>query len=230
MSTTQPPSEDRRRSVRISPKGSVVLLAGEHVEHGRIANISSGGLLAITTGRAPELPPGGQVEVELRLDAASSEWLRFAGHVLRIDGCAIAVALETDSKPFLRLMEAGLRASGAHDGVRTVVLVDATAARRDTIAAAFRASGCDVLAVATPLEAIVRLGELQFEPELIAIADSLPSSISDDLRSFVAREHPQAKLVTIGDDLPAPRGAARWLSSADPDGDLLARIRELLDR
>jgi hypothetical protein len=230
MSTTQRPSDERRRSVRISPKGSVVLIAGEHVERGRIANLSSGGLLAITTERAPELPPGARVEVELRLDAASSEWLRFAGHVLRIDGWAIAIALETDSTPFMQLMESSVSASGAHDRVRTVVLVDASPERRGPIAAAFRASGCDVLEVATPLEAIVRLGELEFEPELIAIADSLPSDVADDLRVFVEREHPQAKLLTIGDDRRAPPRTTRWLSSADPHGDLLARIRALLGR
>jgi hypothetical protein len=222
MTSTQQPPDERRPSVRISPKGSVVLCAGEHVERGRIASISGGGLLAITSGHAPGLSPGTPVAVELRLDAASSEWLRFAGHVLRIDGRSIGIALETGSKAFTRLVEDGLSASGADDGVRTVVLVDATPERRGPVADAFRACGCNVLEVATPLEAIVRLGELRFEPELIAIADSLPSAISDDLRIFVEREHPQAKLVTIGDDILSPRGSARWLSSADPHGDLLA--------
>jgi hypothetical protein len=159
---------------------------------------------------------------------ASSEWLQLSGRVVRIDGCALALALATDTEPFMRLMDGNLSASGVHQRVRSVVLIDATPDRRELIAEAFRASGCVVFEIATPLEAVVRLGESQFEPELIAIADSLPSSISEELRGFVEREHPQAKLVTIGDDLLAPSGSARWVSSAGSRGDLLAQIRELL--
>lgn len=220
---------ERRRTQRISPKGSVILFAGEQVEHGRVANISSGGLLAITTEGPPELRPGTEVELELRLDAASSEWLKLAGRVVRIDGASIAIEIET-SEPFVRTMEDSVSASGVHQRVESVVLIDATAERREPIAEAFRAAGCDVLEVSTPLEAIVRLGESRFEPDLIAIADSVPSSISDDLRVFVKREHPDARLVTIGDDVLAPPGSARWLSSSGRPGELIARIRELLSR
>jgi hypothetical protein len=226
-STSQRPFVERRRSPRISPKGSVVLFAGELEEHGRLGNISSSGLLAITENLSA-IPLGSEVGIELRLDIASSEWLQLSGRVVRIDGCALALVLATDTEPFLRLMDGNLSASGVHQRVRSVVLIDATPERRELIAEAFRASGCAVLEIATPLEAIVRLGELQFEPDLVAIADSLPSSISDELRGFVEREHPEAKLVTVGDGLLAPSGSARWMSSSSSQGDLLARIRELL--
>jgi hypothetical protein len=226
---TQTPYVERRRFARISPKGSVVLFAGEYVERGRVANISSGGLLAITA-ESSEIPLGTEVEVELRLDLARSEWLRFIGHVLRIDGCSIVLTLPTDSEPLARLMETSMIASGEYQRVRTAVLIDASAERRGAIAGAFQAAGCAVLAVSTPLEAIVRLGESQFDPELIVIADSQPSSISDDLRVFVEREHPHAKLVTISDDISAPPGSIHWLSSSNLHGDLIARIRDLLDR
>jgi hypothetical protein len=148
--------------------------------------------------------------------------------VSRIDGDEIAISFADGSEPFAQLMEDSVHASGEHKLVWTVVLIDATTDRRARIAKAFRASGCAVLEVATPLEAIVRLGESRFEPEIIAIADSLPGAVSDDLRKFVEREHPRAKLVTIGDDLFAPPGSARWLSSSDPPGPLLARIHKLL--
>lgn len=221
---------ERRRSVRISPKGSVVVLAGEHVEPGRVVNISSGGMLAITAGRPPKLSLGAEVEIELRLDAGRSEWLRLAGRVLRIDGRALAVAFADGSEPFSQLMSASVSASGEHQLAWSVVLIDAAAERRGRLAEAFRAAGCVVVEVSTPLEAIVRLGESPFEPELVAIGDSLPSSVSDDLRSFIEREHPRAKLVTIGDDVIAPPGPSRWLSASDEDGDLPARIREILRR
>lgn len=227
MSTIQTTFAERRRSTRISPKGSVVLFAGERAEHGRIANISIGGLLAITED-ASAIPLSSEIEIELRFDTAGSEWLRLTGRVLRSDGCAIAVALDDHPEPFVRLMRDVSSASGEFQRVRPIVLIDATPERRELMAEAFRACGCAVLAVSTPLEAIVRLGESQFEPELIAIADSSPSTVSDDLRSFVEREHPGAKLVTIGDDILAPPASARWLSSSNSYGHLLARIRGFL--
>jgi hypothetical protein len=229
VSTIQKSQVERRRSVRISPKGTVILFAGEHVEHGRIANLSGGGLLATTDGSPPEALLDARVDLELRLDAATSEWLRLTGRVTRVGAHEIALALEP-SEPFVQLMEGSSSASGEHRRVRAVVLVDATPERRATIANGFRAAGCAVLEVSTPLEAIVRLGESQFEPDLIAIADSLPSSTSDDLRRFVEREHPHAKLVTVGDDLLEPPGLTHWLSSENPRDDLVARIQDLLDR
>ncbi len=197
------------------------------MEHGRVVNISSGGLLAITE-TLTELPLGSEVGIALRLDTPGSAWLPLTGRVLRTAGCSVALALATDTEPFVRLMEDSLSASGMHQRVRPVVLIDATPERRELIAEAFRASGCAVLEASTPLEAIVRLGESQFEPELIAIADSSPNSTSEDLRCFVEREHPHATLVIIADDTLAPAGSTRWLSSSSSHDELLARIRELL--
>ena len=218
---------ERRRSVRISPKGSVVLSAGEYLERGRIGNISSSGLMAITPEQPPEDLLGAEVGIELRLDAATSEWLWLSGHVTRIGAHEIAIALES-SEPFVRLMEDSASASNVHMRVPTVVLVDANPERRGALADAFRAAGCGILEVSTPLEAIVRLGESPFEPDLIAIADSLPSSTSVDLRHFVEREHPHATLVTIGDDVLEPPGLAHWLSTLSPQNARLARIRDLV--
>ena len=48
------------------------------------------------------------------------------------------------------------------------------------------------------------------------------------MRTFVERDHPNAKLITIGDDVLQPDGLANWLSSANPDADLPARVREAL--
>jgi hypothetical protein len=208
---------ERRRSVRISPKGTIVLLAGEHVERGRVANISSGGLLAVTADRPPAALLDSEVGIELRLDAASSEWLQLTGRVLRIDGHEVAIELARAPEPFERLVEQSSSASTEHRRMRTVVLIDTSPERTGPLAEAFRAAGCVVLAVSTPLEAIVRLGESQFEPDLIAIAGSVPSPTSDELRRFAEREHPSAKLVTLGgDDL------------AGSMDDMIARIRGLL--
>ncbi len=228
MSTIQKLHLERRRSIRIAPKGSVVVSAGAHVEHARIVNICTGGFLAVTAEPPPEALRGVEVDVELRLDAAVSGWLRLTGRVVRVGADAIAVQLEGTSEPFVQLMAESSVASAVHHRVRTVVLVDAAPERRRAMADAFRAAGCAVLEVAMPLEAVVRLGESPFEPDLIAIADSLPSGTADELRRFVAREHPGAKLATVGDDLVPPPDGAALLSSSSPRDELIARIRELL--
>jgi hypothetical protein len=219
---------ERRRSVRICPKGTVVVLAGEHVERGRLVNLSSGGLLAIAAERPPPALLDTEVDIELRLDVPSSEWVQLTGRVLRIEGRAIAIALEGAPEPYARLVEDSASASDEHRRLRTVVVIDAIPERSGPIAEAFRAAGCAVLEVSTPLEAIVRLGESPFEPDLIAIADSAPSPTSDELRRFVEREHPRAKLVTIGEDVLAPSEPAPRLSSAGSQAELIARVRALL--
>ncbi len=203
-------------------------MAEGHTLRGRIANVGSGGVLATTASTTPSAVLDSKVDIELRLDGQDSEWLRLSGRVVRIGTETIALAFDMVPPAFVALISDSSHASDGHGRMLAVVLVDETVERRVAMAEAFRAAGCTVVDVATPLEAIVRLGELQFEPDLIAVADSLPSSTADELRRFVDREHPRAKLVTIGDDLTEPDGIAHWLSSANPDDDRAARIRRLL--
>ena len=224
------PIEERRTSPRIRPKGTMVLLVGEHVHHGRIANLGKGGALIETTVTAPERILGRPAAIELRLDGGLREWVRVNGRVVRITAGTVAITFDGIPADLAQLIDDSAQASHANARVLSVVLLDATATRRDVMAEVFRAAGCRVLEVSTPLEAIVRLGESHFEPDLIAVADSLPASTSDELRRFVEREHPRAKLVTIGDDLVEPTGIAHWLSSADPDSDLAARVRRVILR
>ena len=195
---------------------------------GRIVNLSRGGVAAITTSAAPERLLGGSASLDLRLDGRDSSWHDLRGRIVRLDGTAIAIALDAVPVGFASAIDEIVTASHCHRRVLSIVLVDATSARRDDMAEAFRAAGCAVIEVSTPLEAIVRLGESHFEPDLIAIADSLPATISEELRRFVDAEHPRAKLVTIGDGASAPLGLAHWLSAANPAGDLATRIRTVL--
>jgi hypothetical protein len=207
-----------------------MLQVGEHAHRGRLANLGIGGLLASTTVTVPERLLSRAVEIEIRLDTRVSEWLQMRGRILRIELACVAIAFDQVPANVVRMIDEMSTASHASRRVVSVVLVDATASRRDPIAEAFRAVGCTVLEVTTPLEAIVTLGEARFEPDLIAIADSLPTGTSTELREFVEREHPRTKLVTIGDTLIEPEGIANWLSSADPGSDLAARVRQLLGR
>lgn len=224
------PTGERRRHVRIEPKGTVILLDDDFPHGGRIANLSSGGLLASTILKAPECLLAREIQMRLRLDGQLAEWLPVTGRVTRIATDSIAIAFDQLPEALVRMIDQMSGQSRAHARVMSVVLVDADAIRRSLMASVFRAVGCTVVETSTPLEVIVRLGESSFEPDLIAVADSMPSTVADDLRRFVERDHPQAKLVTIGNDAIEPSGIAHWLTSADPDSDLAARVRQVLMR
>jgi hypothetical protein len=221
---------ERRKSHRVSPKGTVSIRAADYDVRGRVGNLSTGGMTAVTLATAPDRLVGAAVELELRLDMQQSAWLRLSGRILRIGSTTIAIAFDTVPDSFGQVVEESLSASHGRRRVLSLVLVDGTETRRLAMAEAFRAAGCAVVDVSTPLEAIVRLGEFHFEPDIIAVADSLPSTIAAEMRHFVDAEHPRAKLVTIGDDAIEPAGLAHWLSSLNPDDDLAARIRGVLTR
>ena len=220
---------DRRRHPRIEPKGAVAIHALGNAHRGRLANISVGGLYVATDAPLPEGLLGHVVELELRFDGALAAWQRLTGRISRIahDGAAIVFAAPT--APALLLVLDGLTtASHASARVISVVLIDADPPRRAAIAAGFRAAGCRVLEVATQLEAIVRLGESHFEPDIVAVANTQPVTASDQMRAFVEAYHPSSMLVTIGPELLDPAGLANWLSETTATADLPARIRELL--
>jgi len=221
---------ERRRHPRIAPKGTVIVTSAEHTQRGRISNLGQGGLLVATTVTAPSKLLGRAVEMEIRLDGQSAEWLRASGRILRITNDAIAILFDRVPPSLVRMIDEMASASRTHLRTLSAVVVDADPARRATMVEGFRAAGCRVVETSTPLEAIVKLGELSFEPDLIAIGNSAPGVVADDLRRFVESHHPRAKLVTIGDDSVEPAGIAYWLSSADPDADLVTRVCQILGR
>jgi CheY-like chemotaxis protein len=221
---------ERRKFARVTLKGSVVVYSGEHIQHGRVFNLSEGGLFATTAVTAPLRMLRRNLDLSLRLDAAASEWISAKGQIVRIAAERFAIAFDTAPIALARLVQGMLQDANSRDRVLSVILVDDQTGRRDLIAEAFRSVGCTVIATTTPLEAIVRLGECKFEPDVIAVADSLAAEDATHMRQFVELNHRSSKLVSITDDLTAPDGMLHWLSSADPDGDLGRRIREVLFR
>jgi len=221
---------ERRRHTRICPKGTSFLRVDGYALHGRIANLGEGGMLVITDVDAPERLLGSLTGVEVRLDGGFAQWLQATGRIVRITGADVAIAFDTLSGELRAMLDELTTASRARIRVLSVVLIDADAERRSAMTAGFRATGCGVIEAATPLEAIVRLGESSFEPDVIAIADSDPSPAADQMRGFVERNHPNAKLVAIGDSVLGPDGIVHWLSSTGSASDLPDRIREVLVR
>lgn len=221
---------ERRRHIRIAPKGTAVVQAAGHAQRGRIANLSEGGMFVATSVTAPDRLLARTAELEIRLDGMRAEWLHAVGRIIRIGADGVAVAFDSLPAALLRLIDEMSTASRARLRVISVVLVDVDPERRAAMANGFRSTGCFVIEASTPLEALVRLGESSFEPDLIAVADSIPSTVAGELRAFIDREHPRAKLVTISDDVAEPDGVGHWLSSVDPSSDLPNRVREVLGR
>jgi hypothetical protein len=223
------PEPDRRRHVRIEPKGSVSIHAAGDVVAARLVNIGAGGVYLATDVAASDRLLGSVVELELRFDGALSAWQWITGRVSRLDAKGLAVVFDAPTGPvLLDMIDELATASHASKRVLSVVLIDADKMRRTAIAAGFRAAGCEVVDVGTQLDAVVRLGESHFEPDIIAVANSQPTTNADEMRTFIRRDHSRAMLVAIGPELLDPTGRANWLSSSTSAADLPARIRELI--
>ena len=224
MTERQP---ERRKHERIAAKGTLVTLGPEQSQRGRIANISLGGVYVVTKVAMPDRMLARQIDFEMRLDAGNAEWMRASGRVARLRPNGVAIAFDALSGPLRRVIEDITSSAHARARILAVVLVDSNEKRRSTMATGFRTAGCHVIEASQPLEAIVRLGESSFEPDVVAIADSHGSD-AEDMRRFVEAYHPTARLIAIGDEVLQPDGLAHWLSSNDPQDDLAARVRGAL--
>lgn len=229
MSQSSGREPDRRQHARIEPKGTVTIHTLGNAHRARLVNIGVGGMYVATDVSLPDRLLGRIVDLELRFDGALAAWQRLTGRVSRIAAGGAAITFAAPTAPALLLLIDGLTtASHASARVISVVLIDADPPRRASIAAGFRAAGCQVLEVATQLEAVVRLGESHFEPDIVAVANTQPTTAADEMRAFVEHYHPTSMLVTIGPELLDPAGLANWLSAATTTADLPGRIRELL--
>lgn len=217
---------DRRRHVRIAPNGSVVLRGRGTEQLGRIANLSEAAVFVRLPTTAWQR--AGAVELELRLDAASGAWLHIPGQIVRGSRDGVAVTFDECPEELRSTIRGLVSISEARARAMALVLVDSHEGRRAATAAGFRNAGCTVVEAATPLEAIVRLGEAAFEPDVIAVAASQPSSTADELRRFLLRAHPDARVVVLADDVLEPDGIARWLSVDNHEADLGRGVRDAL--
>ncbi|CAN5818435.1 hypothetical protein BH11MYX2_BH11MYX2_31520 [soil metagenome] len=212
----------------MTAKGAIVLHAGMRAMRGRLTNLSAGGLwMGMSIGPSADLLAR-PVKLELRLDGGLAEWLPLEGKVVRLHADGLALNFTSPSELVIETIGRLTSQSQANLRVLTVVLIDSDTDRRSAMVQGFRGAGCIIIEGGTPLEAIVRLGETSFEPDLIAIADSYNAVDAGAMREFVRRNHPHAKLITIGDELFAPDGVANWLSSDNPDADLSKRIRDVI--
>jgi hypothetical protein len=229
MHWTETPRE-RRRTMRVRSKGSVRFCHDAQPIRGRIIDLGIGGVSLRTELQVGlGLYIGEPVRLEVRLDARSKHF-PIDGRVLRSLAATNVIALGFEGVPsdFEDCIHDELVAAGKHDALPHMILVDIAATRRHAFASAFRTAGCHVTEVSTPLEAIARLGRLRFEPGVIAIADSVPESTAEDLRTFLGREHPEAHMIAIGSSNRNRSLGGSWLSWADARDDLDLRVGRVI--
>jgi hypothetical protein len=217
-----------RTAMRVRSKGSIRIHCGNRVIPGRLVDLAVGGVRVRT-----ELPIGliGElVRVDLRLDAGASKHFALLGRVLRVSipTRSMAIGFEAVPDDFEDCVQDELLAAVEHDVLPHMILVDTADGRRNKIASAFRNAGCHVTEASTPLEAIAYLGGSRFELGLIAIADTVPEAVAEQLREFLLDEHPGAHMVSIGRSAAHRDPAGSWLCSTNGRGDLQTRVGRVM--
>lgn len=220
-----------RTAMRVRSKASIRIHCGTRVIRARVVDLAVGGVCVRT-----DLPfglvglIGGLVRVDLRLDTCASRQFALLGRVLRVSLPTRSIAIGFDAVPedFEDFVQDELLAAVVHDSLPRMILVDTHGKRRNTIANAFRSAGCDVTEASTPLEAIAHLGGSRFELGLIAIADTVPETVAEQLREFLLAEHPGAHMVAIGRSAARRGPAESWLCSTNALDDLQTRVGRVI--
>lgn len=220
-----------RRAMRVRSKGSIQLRHGARLIRARVVDVALGGMcvhaelaigLAALTGK--------RVRVDFRPDACPAAHFALYGRVVRVHVATkiVAIGFDTVTDEFEDWVQNEVVAAVEHDSLPRLVLVDTLVARRTAIARAFRIAGCDVYEASTPLEAIAHLGRARFEPGVIAIADTVPESVAEELREFLLDEHPHAHMLAIGRSSSRRDPSQTWLSSTNAREDLQTRVDRVM--
>jgi len=75
-----------------------------------------------------------------------------------------------------------------------ILLVDVARGRRELVAAAFRATGYDVIEASSPLDAISQIDQSRLDLWAVLIADTVIASHADELRRFLGEAYPRVPL------------------------------------
>lgn len=204
---------ERRIARRIQPKGAVMFELDGRIVHGRIVNLSATGMLVALEDADCVRPLDPRLVLQVRLDTPLSSWIELEGHVVRIEECALAIELDHAAPAYDALVGNELVAAAQNRRTPCAVVVASDEARRRPVADRLRTVGYVVVEAATPLEAVVRVGEASYEPQVIAVADTMLQTNADELRSFMLREHPDAEILAFGPDGVESAEIDRWLGT-----------------
>lgn len=194
------PAPDRRRHPRVQHP-SVILLFTEGEAQGRylgryaIENLSAGG--ALVTG-APPLEAGDRVRALLLPAGHDPEPL--SAEVVRVEPrpFGAALGLQFDGPLGLPLVPGQAAAEPPVQGKgRVVLVVDDDPAVRRALVRDLSVLGCDVLAAASPLEAVNVLNDSDAAVGIVIVDLCLGPSDGLDLVDWLAGERPEVRRVLM---------------------------------
>ena len=212
---------EHRRAQRVRSKGLVRISDEAGWVHHRMLDLSVRGIR--TAGEA-RWTDGDLLSLDISFDAAPRTHYATTGRVRRVSDETLAIELDAVPHELEMYIVQEIVAAVARDGEPNVILVDARSPMRMAIAGAFRNHGCVVTEVSTPLEAIRQIIGDRFDPSVIAIADTIPESVAEELRAFFAGEYPDTEMIAIGRSNVKRDLGGSWLDCEDPHGDLDARV------
>ncbi|KAB2889584.1 MAG: hypothetical protein F9K40_19725 [Kofleriaceae bacterium] len=187
---------ERRHDARVDARGSVIL-RGDTPERGRVVDISSGGICIRLAGLVAPGREGEHVVLDVHLDGERHRWLRVRGRIERLGpGGTLGIAFAGPPGELEECVQDELVALLERTEHVHVLLVDPDPIRRVVTAAQLRRAGRRVTEVSSPLEAIQRLAETSGRPTIVAVADTLPASIADELRTYLSAEGDVAVIST----------------------------------
>jgi CheY-like chemotaxis protein len=177
------------------------IVHGPSALHGRLVDLSIGGISLIVEGSVAPLAIGDRIYVSVRLDGVGL-WFRLGGEVARIDPCGLTTVLALElflvPQDFEDLVQNELLSMLESAREPQILLVDALNARRQLVARAFRATGCRVIEVSSALEALDEIEESLLHLWAVVIADTEIASRADDLRRFMRETYPHVPLIVVG--------------------------------
>lgn len=225
----QGPQIERRRNTRVYVRGPATVRGRLRDVPGYVIAVSETALEIRCQLRTALLAmAGASVEVEMRLDGQTGEsvgWFVLHGRVARVrfDNQSLIIQIGALPRPLAALIE---RISESAVPPVQAMIVDRESARRTRVAEAFRAEGCQVIEVATPIEALHWLERGWRGTDVFAVADTIPDTVGVDLRAFLDTVSPDALVVALGGPEWTP-GRER-LDPSDADGILASHVRSLL--
>jgi len=222
-----PVSRDRRNSGRVQSTGTAVF-HGAFAAHARIVDLAIGGLSLLVDDVAAVPEVGAHAHLDARLDGLG-HWLHLIGSVVRVDlrrsGTALVIELLVVPPDFEDLVQNELLFALECARVPWILLVDGERGRRELVAGAFRAMGCHVIEVSSPLAAIAEIDQSRLHLWAAVIADSKLASQAEELRSFLAEAYPGVPLIDVGQ---RPRREGTTSLSVDDVPDLALQIFNLV--
>ena len=200
-----PAPRERRKSGRVQSTGTAVVHGGSFAAVGRITDLAIGGLSLLLDDAVAVPDVGEHVRLDVRLDGLG-RWQHLLGSVVRVDarrsGAALVIELLVVPQDFEDLVQDELLSALECAQVPWILLVDGARGRRELVAAAFRATGCHVIEVSSPLEAIAEIDESRLHLWAVVIADTLPASHANELRKFLREMYPVVPLIEVGQRVP----------------------------